>query len=630
MTLVQRSMPLQVQTEAGEDNKKFKILFSTGEKVLRKWGDSFVHEELDMSRDAIDLSDFNSGSAPIVLDHDTRSVKNIVGVIEKESAFLDGNDGWCVGRFGTDSESDLIRQKVQDRIVNKVSIGYRVLRYEKIPSKDSEYNTIIARKWKPHELSLVVFPADSKAGIRSENTQDYKEIFNLTHESTAQNETPVLEKRSHLDEDLIRKDESKKMIRRMKEIQELVKRANLDNSFAESLIETDKNMDQVRAELFEKLAERSNQIPHKPYAVSVNPVESAMQRNDAMAEAILHRFEQNKKIELTESSRRFAHYSIHDMARSIITQSSSQSFYSDPLPTYELMARALSTSDFPILLANIVGKKLRREYETAARTYDPIVRVTEVNDFKPVTIVQMGDAPVLLKKPEHGSYQSGHFSEQKEEYFVEEFGRMIDITRKMLINDDMSALMRLPAMFGRRAAELESDVAWDAILKNPLMGDGKNLFCAEHGNYTKTGSGGIFDVNTIAAAKKAMRTQKGLDGGRINLTPKYLIIPAALEAEALKFLTTTTPAKDSDVNPYKSSLTLIVEPRLDDISTTGWYLATDIGMIDLIEMAYLKGQRGLYLESDVDFSTDGVRLKCRMDVGAKAIDWRGFYKNEGK
>ena len=29
------------------------------------------------------------------------------------------------------------------------------------------------------------------------------------------------------------------------------------------------------------------------------------------------------------------------------------------------------------------------------------------------------------------------------------------------------------------------------------------------------------------------------------------------------------------------------------------------------------------------FDVDGVEIKCRLDFGAKAIDWRGLYKNAG-
>jgi len=51
--------------------------------------------------------------------------------------------------------------------------------------------------------------------------------------------------------------------------------------------------------------------------------------------------------------------------------------------------------------------------------------------------------------------------------------------------------------------------------------------------------------------------------------------------------------------------------------------------IDTIEYAYLEGQEGAYVESRNGFDVDGVEIKCRLDFGAKAIDWRGLYKNPG-
>uniref|UniRef100_UPI0010AA5769 phage major capsid protein n=1 Tax=Paracoccus aeridis TaxID=1966466 RepID=UPI0010AA5769 len=42
---------------------------------------------------------------------------------------------------------------------------------------------------------------------------------------------------------------------------------------------------------------------------------------------------------------------------------------------------------------------------------------------------------------------------------------------------------------------------------------------------------------------------------------------------------------------------------------------------------YLEGQQGAYIETRNGFDVDGVEIKCRLDFGAKAIDWRGLYKN---
>ena len=90
------------------------------------------------------------------------------------------------------------------------------------------------------------------------------------------------------------------------------------------------------------------------------------------------------------------------------------------------------------------------------------------------------------------------------------------------------------------------------------------------------------------------------------------------------------PAKTGDVVPQSiRTLTPIAEPRLDVASGTAWYLAANPAQIDTIEFAYLEGQQGAYIETRNGFDVDGVEIKCRLDFGAKAIDWRGLYKNPG-
>jgi hypothetical protein len=87
--------------------------------------------------------------------------------------------------------------------------------------------------------------------------------------------------------------------------------------------------------------------------------------------------------------------------------------------------------------------------------------------------------------------------------------------------------------------------------------------------------------------------------------------------------------KASDYNPFANTLQVVAEPRLDAASLISWYLAADPAQIDTIEYAYLEGQEGVYLESRVGFDVDGVELKARLDFAAKAIDWRGFWRNPG-
>ena len=53
------------------------------------------------------------------------------------------------------------------------------------------------------------------------------------------------------------------------------------------------------------------------------------------------------------------------------------------------------------------------------------------------------------------------------------------------------------------------------------------------------------------------------------------------------------------------------------------------GAIDTVEYCFLDGAEGPVIESEVGFEVDGISYKCREDFAAKAIDFRGLYKNVG-
>ena len=129
--------------------------------------------------------------------------------------------------------------------------------------------------------------------------------------------------------------------------------------------------------------------------------------------------------------------------------------------------------------------------------------------------------------------------------------------------------------------------------------------------------------------RQAMRVQTGLDGKTLlNITPTYIIVPTALETLTEQFLGQIFPTKSTDVvTTSMKKLVPISEPRLDAASSSNWYLSGDPGQIDVVELAYLEGQQGLFTETRMGFDVDGMEVKVRQDVAAKVIDWRGLQKN---
>ena len=74
---------------------------------------------------------------------------------------------------------------------------------------------------------------------------------------------------------------------------------------------------------------------------------------------------------------------------------------------------------------------------------------------------------------------------------------------------------------------------------------------------------------------------------------------------------------------------MVADPRLDAASATAWYLAASPAQIDHIIRAYLAGQGRPFVEQEVEFETDALNIKARLDLGVGVIDYRGLYRNPG-
>lgn len=293
-----------------------------------------------------------------------------------------------------------------------------------------------------------------------------------------------------------------------------------------------------------------------------------------------------------------------------------------------------TTSDFPNILENVVTKSLRMGYQGAARTFVPFSRQATLPNFKEVSRAQLGGAPNLKRVLEGAEYEHGTVGDGAEKYAVQKYGRIVALSWETIVNDDLDALSRIPQAFGASAAELESDIVYAILTGNPAMADGDALFHANHKNLgTAAALKDALDptaANPIGAMRKAMTLQKGLEGQYITVRPRYLIVPPSLEEVALKITSANFVAsKGVDQNVFGPSLIPISEPRLEDDNDKTWYGAAEPSTIDTIEYAYLEGHEGVFTETKNGFEVDGVQVKCRHVFGAKAIDFRGLYKNPG-
>lgn len=180
---------------------------------------------------------------------------------------------------------------------------------------------------------------------------------------------------------------------------------------------------------------------------------------------------------------------------------------------------------------------------------------------------------------------------------------------------------------GRAAKATVGDLVYAVLTNNIKMSDGQPLFHTKHGNFVS----GELSVDSLASARAMMRLQKSAGGQVLNIVPKFLLVPAALEAmseQVIKSISVLGQSNAGIYNPVKDTLGIIVEPRFDAVEENAWSMAAAKGA-DTIEVAYLDGNAAPYVESTEGFTVDGVTYKVRVDAGVAPLDWRGLLKSTG-
>lgn len=654
------SLPAQVRSgsvradSVNVEARTVDIVWSTGAEVLRQdwWTGKRYKESLSLDPAHVRMDRLNSG-APVLDTHDTYSLGAVIGVVE--AASVDGKEGRATVRFARTPEVDPIWAKVEQGIVRNVSVGYRVHTYEKT-ERDDGPDEWRATDWEPMELSFVPVGADAGAGVRSERPDTYPctIIRALPEQSGNSQENPMPEaveagqqpanNGARAEEAIAAavsaattetRTEQKPVAASFKDVTAAVRAVGLDMDYRDALFEKVEaeglTIEAARAAIFDHLAEKGDQVNARSH---VSILRDEVDTVRSLAEnAILHRYNP-AAYNLEDGARQFMGRSLLEVGTDLLERRGVSTRGLDKMQRAGLVlgmdvrsGGMHTTSDFPYILANVANKTLRAGYNAAPRTFLPFCRRTSLPDFKTVSRVQMGSAPKLREVNEHGEFTYGTIGEGREQYALATYGRIVAVTRQVLVNDDLDAFTRVPAMMGNAAANLESDTVYGILNTNGAMADGNNLFSTAHANFTDTGSAP--DVTTIGAGVAMIGKQTGLDSDDdtyLNLQPRYIV--GGWDTHLLRMQYTSAnyqPTAQSGVNPF-TNLIPITEAR---ITTTAWYLFASPDQVDTIEYAYLDGQDGVYTETRVGFEVDGVEIKARHDFAAKAIDYRGMYRNDG-
>lgn len=582
--------PATLDREAGT----VRVTWSTGVEVPRRDFEGPYIERLSMDPAHVRLDALRTG--PVLDSHRQESWRDTLGRVE--AVGISDGAGWADIRLSRRADVAGIVQDIQDGIIRNISVGYTVQRWEE--SIDGAGRRVKeAVEWTPREISFVPLPADAGATVRAQTMPETVET------------PPPIENRAGAADD----------------IRSLVDLAGLPEALGAELIQRGASLDDARAEVRVRLARAAvPQIQTENRHLARSGDEAPEVWVGRAGEALYTRV--NPAHTPSEPARAYVGMTIPDLAREALTRAG---IGTSGMAAGSLVTRAQhSNSDFKLILEDTVGRSIRAAYQAVPSGIRRLARETTARDFRAKSRLQLSNGPDLEKVHEGGEFTYGTFHESGESYKLATYGKIFGITRQALINDDLGAFADLPRRLGVGAADFEAQHLVDLLTANagagPTMSDSTALFHANHGNLA--GSAGALDEGTLSAARLAMRRQTSLTGRVINVTPAFLLVPAALETIAEKLLSAVQATTTDDVNPF-AALLLAVDPRLDDVSPTRWYLSADTAMFDGLEYAYLEGAPGPQIETRAGFNVDGMEVKVRLDFGGGFVDWRGWYCNDG-
>jgi hypothetical protein len=329
---------------------------------------------------------------------------------------------------------------------------------------------------------------------------------------------------------------------------------------------------------------------------------------------------------------------------------------------YAPISAEFSSISFPVALSNVMNKFMLDGYTSVDPNHaDPVnktqawkhfARVTSVQDFKPHYRVRMVASLLLQRLLKGGEIQHGTAGEQSYMLTADTKAIMLGLTRKDLINDDMSILSSLPTHFGIGSAQTVANDIYACLLTG-YQSDGSTAFFTAsaitiEGN--KMGlnltSGAALAYATLDAARIRFANQTQPNGQPAGLLAELLLIPPGLIGTAANLYKssevrdTTASTKYGTTNilagmyrPVSSSY--LANGAINSLtgatvsgSATTWYLSTPAtAQAYPLEIGFLNGTEVPIIErAEADFNRLGISFRTFLDYGVALGEPRSMQK----
>jgi hypothetical protein len=341
------------------------------------------------------------------------------------------------------------------------------------------------------------------------------------------------------------------------------------------------------------------------------------------------------------------------------------------IPAYRLQ-EALSTSDFPLLMGDVLDRQMLGRYADIAPAWPAFAKRATVRDFRTVRRIQLdgleGSFYPNYPKPELTEGREASLTETGYTYSVTVYEKQVALSWQVLINDDLDQFASIPDRLARGARRTEDRFVTGLFVSS--TGPNATIYSTAHKNQVVTGNGAAvsnppLSISGLQDAMTVLGNMVDTDSEPIMMDMVTLVVPPALSVVAENILNATAlfvggnaqvggggvAAQQLQVaNWMRQKLRVVVDPYLPIINTTSgataWYLFADPNTSrPALEIGFLRGyeQPSIWRKASNmvrvggaaaddamgDFDTGEIRWKGMHVIGGTALDYRPTVASTG-
>jgi hypothetical protein len=638
---------------ADQSARTVEIVWTTGATVRRwSWTDGEIEESLKVTPEAVDMARLNSG-APFLNSHNSYNLEAVLGVVVDGSARVENGQGFATIRFSDRDDVEPIWRDITNGIIRSVSVGYRVRKYE-ITREEGKKPHYRAIEWEPLEISAVAIGADAGAHVRSLGPGPATTPCVLVDASPAAHAVHRIQEiqmpqdnPAAAGQETVASTETRAASavapapqappapaavdpvaaerQRTAAILTLCQRHGLADRAAQ-MVADGITIEAARAAILDHLAAQTAPATGRSEPVLAGSrMDETETRRRGMEEALVSGLTGAQPNEL---GRNFHGMALIELAAERLGERRIPMTMGD---REGMLRRAFhSTSDFPLLFENAMNRALASRYAMQAPTYRMIARQRSYQDFRDHSTVRVGDFPTLQPvDQEAGEIKAGSFRESRERTRVVAYGVRVNLSRQMLVNDNLSGLQQILNDRGMAVARFEDATFYAMMLSASgagptLLETGRAVFNTTDGSLA--GTAAAITVPSISLARAALMKRKSLDGADLELPAAVLLTGPDKQTEAQQLLAPIQAQQAGNINPFSGQMELAVTAK---ITGNAWYVFASPDVAPCFEWGLLDGYTAPRFRIEEIFGTQGTSMTLEHDFGCGAIDWRGGYRNAG-